>query len=156
GYSVERCQGAGCSNFAQVETPSGTNFNDTGLTAGTSYSYRVRATDAAGNFGPFSNVFTDRTHAPETPPPSAPGALTGYAVSGTQLNWSWGPAYATVCRSGYSVERCQGAGCSNFAQVATPSGTSFNDTGLTADTSYSYRVRATDAAGNLGPFSNVF
>ena len=49
GYRVERCQGAGCSSFAQVGTPTGTTFADSGLTAGTSYSYRVRATDAAGN-----------------------------------------------------------------------------------------------------------
>jgi hypothetical protein len=31
----------------------------------------------------------------------------------------------------------------------------FNDTGLTANTSYSYRVRVTDAAGNLGTYSNM-
>jgi chitodextrinase len=55
----------------------------------------------------------------------------------------------------YLVERCQGAACSAFAQIGTASGTSFNDTGLSANTSYSYRVRATDAAGNLGPYSNV-
>jgi chitodextrinase len=34
-------------------------------------------------------------------------------------------------------------------------GTTYNDTGLAANTSYSYRVRATDAAGNLSPYSNV-
>jgi hypothetical protein len=55
--------------------------------------------------------------------------------------------------TGYRVERCQGGGCSNFAQIAAPSGASFNDTGLSASTSYSYRVRAVDAAGNLGPYS---
>ncbi len=57
----------------------------------------------------------------------------------------------------YLVERCQGAGCNNFAQMGTSPGTTttYNDTGLTANTSYSYRVRATDAAGNLSPYSNV-
>ena len=48
GYRVERCQGAGCTTFAQIGTPAGATYADTGLTAGTSYSYRVRATDAAG------------------------------------------------------------------------------------------------------------
>ena len=57
--------------------------------------------------------------------------------------------------TGYRVERCQGGGCSNFVQVATSSGTSFNNTGLAAATSYSYRVRAADAAGNLSDYSTV-
>jgi len=39
--------------------------------------------------------------------------------------------------------------------IATASGTLYNDTGLAANTSYSYRTRATDAAGNLSPYSNV-
>jgi hypothetical protein len=53
------------------------------------------------------------------------------------------------------VERCSGAGCTSFAQIATPATTTFNNTGLTASTSYSYRVRATDAAGNLSGYSNT-
>src|SRR5262249_18778553 len=58
---------------------------------------------------------------------------------------------------GYQVERCQGAGCTTFAQFGTVSGTgtSYSDTGLSTGTSYSYRVRAIDAAGNLGPYSNT-
>jgi chitodextrinase len=57
--------------------------------------------------------------------------------------------------TGYQVERCQGALCANFAQIATVTGTTFNNTGLAPSTSYSYRVRATDAAGKLSPYSNV-
>jgi hypothetical protein len=68
---------------------------------------------------------------------------------------SWTASTDNVGVTGYRVERCQGAGCSNFAQVGTPSGTTFNNTGLTAGTSYSYRVRAADAAGNLSGYSNA-
>jgi chitodextrinase len=57
--------------------------------------------------------------------------------------------------TGYLVERCQGSPCANFSQIATVTGTTFNNTGLTPTTSYSYRVRATDAVGNLSPYSNV-
>ena len=57
--------------------------------------------------------------------------------------------------TGYRVERCQGVGCSNFAEVGQPSATSFNDANLAANTSYRYRVRAVDAATNLSGYSNV-
>jgi chitodextrinase len=155
GYLVERCQGAGCTNFNQIATPAGTTYNDTGLTAATSYSYRVRATDAAQNLSPYSNTATTSTQAADTQPPTAPGTLNATAAGSTQINLRWGAATDNVAVTGYLVERCQGAGCTNFTQIATPAGTTYNDTGLTAAISYSYRVRATDAAQNLGPYSNV-
>jgi glucose/arabinose dehydrogenase len=112
--------------------------------------------DAAGNPGAFSSTSSATTQAPpDTTPPSAPGTLTASAVSATQINLSWSPATDDVGVTGYRVERCAGASCTSFAQIATPIGTSYSDTGLTASTSYSYRVRAADAAGNLGAFSNT-
>src|SRR5206468_7263214 len=81
---------------------------------------------------------------------------TAAATSGTQINVTWTASTDNVGVAGYLVERCQGSGCTSFAQVGTPGGTTFSDTtGLTAGTSYSYRVRAKDAAGNLGPYSTV-
>ena len=156
GYSVERCSGAGCSNFAQIATPTTTTFNDSNLSASTSYSYRMRAADAAGNVSAFSGTATTATSvAPDATPPSAPTNLAATAASGTQINLSWTAAVDNVGVTGYRVERCQGAACSTFAQIATPTTTTFNDTGLTASTSYSYRVRATDAANNFSGFSST-
>ena len=81
GYRVERCQGAGCTTFAQIATPTGTSFSDTGLTAGTSYSYRVRAMDAAGNLERRTRTSrAPRRLAPDTQPPTAPARLTATAV----------------------------------------------------------------------------
>jgi YVTN family beta-propeller protein len=159
GYVIERCQGAGCSTFALVTTTSGTGttFNNTGLAVGTPYSYRVRARDAAGNEGANSNVANATTQAPDTTPPAAPATLTATAAGSSQINLSWGAATDNVAVTGYLIERCQGAGCSNFVQIAAPTGTgtTFSNTGLTANTSYSYRVRATDAAANNGAYSPV-
>ncbi|MGC2464502.1 MAG: fibronectin type III domain-containing protein, partial [Candidatus Acidiferrum sp.] len=77
------------------------------------------------------------------------------ATSTTQIQLSWTASTDNVGVMGYKVERCSGAGCSNFAQIATLAGTTFGDSGLTASTSYSYRVRATDAAGNNSGYSNT-
>jgi chitodextrinase len=156
GYKVERCSGAGCSNFAQIAAPMGTTFKDTGLNPSTSYSYRVRATDAAGNLSNYSNTATASTPAPpDTTPPTAPANLTATAVSFSEIDLSWTASTDNVGVTGYKVERCSGTGCSNFMQIATPTNTTFNDTALTASTFYSYRVRATDAAGNLSGYSPV-
>jgi chitodextrinase len=155
GYRVERCQGAGCATFAQVSAPSGTTFSDAGLLAGTSYSYRVRAADAAGNLSGYSNVAAVSTVIVDTTAPSAPANLATVAVGSSGISLTWSASTDNIAVTGYRVERCQGSGCTTFAQIATPSGTAFSDTGLLSGTTYTYRARAADAAGNLSVYSNV-
>jgi chitodextrinase len=155
-YRVERCQAAGCSNFAQIATPTTTSYSDTGLTASTSYSYRVRAADAVPNLSGYSNTASATTNSPgDTQAPSAPSALVVVAASSNEIDLAWSAATDNVGVTAYLIERCQGSGCSNFSQVGTSSTTSFNDTGRSPTTSYSYRVRARDAANNLGGYSNT-
>jgi chitodextrinase len=156
GYRVERCQGSGCTSYAEIGQPTTTSYSDTGVAPSTTYRYRVRATDAAGNLSNYSSVVTTTTPAaPDTTPPSVPGGVTATAVSSAQVNVAWTASTDNVGVTGYRVERCSGPGCSNFAQVATPPTPSYNDTSVTASTSYSYRVRAADAAGNLSDYSAV-
>ena len=88
-----------------------------------------------------------------TTPPTAPTNLTA-TVSGSQINLSWTASTDNVGVTGYLLERCPGAGCTTFAQIATPTATTYSDISLTPG-SYSYRVRATDAAGYLSPYSNI-
>jgi chitodextrinase len=88
-------------------------------------------------------------------PPTAPTSLGATASSSTQIGLTWTASTDNVGVTGYRVERCTGASCTSFAQIGTAGATTFSDSGLTASTSYSYRARATDAAGNLGTFSNT-
>jgi hypothetical protein len=89
-------------------------------------------------------------------PPTAPTTLVATASSSSQIGLTWTASTDNVGVTGYRIERCTGASCTSFAQIATTTGaTTFSDSGLTASTSYSYRVRATDAAGNLSTFSNT-
>jgi hypothetical protein len=81
--------------------------------------------------------------------------LTATAASASQINLAWTASTDNVGVTGYRVERCSGAGCTTFAQIGTPTSTTFSETLLTANTSYSCRVRATDAAGNLSNYSNI-
>ncbi len=156
GYRVQRCAGASCTTFAQVGSATTNSYNDTGLTPSTSYSYRIEATDAAGNLSGFSSTASATTQsAADTTPPSAPGTASLTVVSSGQINLSWAASTDNVGVTGYLVERCSGASCTAFAQIGTPTANSYNDSGLTASTSYSYRVRATDAAGNLSSYSGT-
>ncbi len=87
---------------------------------------------------------------------TAPGSLMASAASSSQINLSWAAATesgGTI--SQYRIERCQGSGCSGFAQIGTSTTLAFSDTGLGGSTTYGYRVRAADAQGNTGPYSSV-
>lgn len=149
GYAVERCQGAGCTSFSQIATPTGTSYSDTGRSPSTTYRYQVRARDSVPNWSGYSSIATATTQAaPDTQAPTQPGSLTATAFSSTQINLTWTASTDNVAVTGYSVERCQGAACSNFAGVATPTGTSYSDTGRSPSTTYRYRVLARDAVPN--------
>jgi len=91
----------------------------------------------------------------DTTPPTAPSNLTATPVGTAASSLAWAQSTDNVGVTGYLLERCPGSGCSNFAQIAISSSLFFNDSGLQPSTAYSYRVRATDAAGNLSPYSNV-
>jgi chitinase len=64
---------------------------------------------------------------------SAPTGLVATPVSSTQINLTWN---AVTGATGYDVER-------NSVIVASPTTNSYNDTGLSPSTTYSYRVRGT-------------
>src|SRR5262249_18149777 len=91
---------------------------------------------------------------PDTQPPSAPGNLVARAIGVSQVNLSWTASTDNVGGRGYLVER-QDPGSGRVVQWGTNPGTSYSDTGLTAGSSYSYRVRATDAAQNLSQYSGL-
>ncbi|MBX3328741.1 MAG: fibronectin type III domain-containing protein, partial [Nitrospira sp.] len=156
GYRVERCQGLGCTTFAQIATPSGTTFSDTGLAASTAYSYRVKAVDGAGNVSVnYSNVATTTTAA-DTTAPTAPTSLA--ATTGTNqitLTWAASTDNGGSGLAGYEVLRCQGTGCTTFTLIATVSTTSYTDTGLAASTPYTYQVRAVDGALNRSSSASI-
>ena len=156
GYRLERCTGAGCTTFAEIATPTGLTASDPGRTASTTYRYQVRASDAAGNLGAYSPIATVTTPAAaDTTPPGAPASLTATASSATQVDLAWPAATDNVAVTGYRLERCTGAGCTTFAEIATPTGLTASDPGRTASTTYRYQVRASDAAGNLGAYSPI-
>jgi len=150
-WTTTTAPGAGFTN-RMITSPNGDIAEDRVVTATGSY----RATTALSGAGPWvMQLATFRAWSgPPPAPPNPPSGLTATAASSSQINLAW-TASTSSGVTGYLVERCQGSGCTGFAQVATVAGTTYNDTGLLAGTSYNYRVRATDAAGNLSGYSNT-
>lgn len=103
----------------------------------------------------FAALTVTQTSASDTVPPSTPTNLSASAISANQVNLSWSASTDNVGVTGYSLERCTGPACSTFLPIATPTGTSYNDPGLTPETTYRYRVRATDAAANFSGYSTT-
>jgi hypothetical protein len=87
-------------------------------------------------------------------PPAAPSRLTATAQSRSQVRLAWQDNASD--ETGYRIERCGGAGCTTFTEIATvgPNVTAFSDSGLSRDTSFTYRVRAVNSDG-ASPFSNT-
>ena len=62
--------------------------------------------------------YTTGSPPPDTTPPTAPSNLTAQVVSSSRIDLSWAASTDNVGVAGYSVERCLGAPCTNFAEIA--------------------------------------
>jgi hypothetical protein len=91
----------------------------------------------------------------DTQAPTTPANFNAQVTSATQVNLSWTASTDNVAVTAYKVQRCQGAGCTNFAPLATIATVTYRSSGLTASTTYRFRVRARDAVGNLSAFTPV-
>ncbi|MGC4040729.1 MAG: M12 family metallo-peptidase [Flavobacterium sp.] len=129
-------------------TTTATTYAVTGLTASTTYAFTVKAKDAAGNISANSNTVNVTTPTPDTTAPSAP-TLSASGTTQTTTNLSWSGATDNVAVTGYDVYR-------NGSLIgSTTTATTYAATGLTASTTYTFNVKAKDAAGNISANSNT-
>ncbi|MFN7946861.1 MAG: S8 family serine peptidase [Blastocatellia bacterium] len=158
GFKIERCQGAGCesnpANFAQIATVGAnvTSYQNTGLSASTSYSYRVRANNTAGD-SDYSNTASATTQSAGSAP-ADPSNLRTTAVVARRIDLAWNDNANNETK--FELERCTGSTCTNFAKIAEPAAnaTTYTNTGLTRATTYRYRIRACNGSGCSG-YSNI-
>jgi chitodextrinase len=139
GYKIYR-------GTTEVGTSATISYSDSGLAAGTTYTYRVAAYDVAGNVSPQSSQASAKTL--DTTPPSAPTNLSGSASSATQINLSWTASTDNVGVTGYRIYRGGGTN-----PIGTSSSTTYSDLTVVGSTTYSYTLEAYDLAGNTSPRS---
>jgi pectate lyase len=92
---------------------------------------------------------------PDTTAPTTPASLVA-SVDPAYVQLTWASSTDDIGVTGYRVERCMGDGCTTFAQIAETLTTTYTDHAVTQETTYQYRVRAIDAAGNLSNYSTPY
>lgn len=84
----------------------------------------------------------------DTKAPTAPSNLQVTSTTASSVSLRWDTSEDNVGVTGYHVYR-------EDTEIATVQSPSFTDTGLNADTTYTYTVKAFDAAGNISPASSA-
>ena len=138
GFKIERTTSAtGTWTLIATTAANVVSYQNTGLVAGTTYYYRVRATNASG----------DSVNTSVVSLPAAPTALTATVFSSSQINLTW--TDASKNETGFKIERSASA-TGTWTLIATTAANvvSYQNTGLVPGTTYYYRVRATNVDGD--------
>lgn len=162
----------GVIQFSQISSTSGTNFTGNGTlasvtftaiaagTSGLTFDFTLGSTTDCNVAVLYSDALTGVTNgsyvvnpAADVTPPSTPTNLIASTTSSTAINLTWTASTDNVAVAGYQVFRCSGTACTPTVQVATSTTNSFANSGLAASTTYVYRLKAYDAAGNISGFS---
>lgn len=148
-FSVDRATNSSFSSGLVTSTVGAnvTSFQATGLSPSTAYYFRVRASNSGGSSAN-SNTASATTQAGTGTVPAAPSNLSATVASSSQINLAWTDNATT--ETGFTVDRATNSSFST-GLVSTNAGanvTSLQATGLTASTTYYFRVRATNAAGS--------
>ncbi|MET0402701.1 MAG: glycosyl hydrolase family 18 protein [Cystobacter sp.] len=131
---------------ASASTAGATTVTVSGLQPNATYTFTVKARDAAGNRSAASSAFSTTTppQVADNQAPSAPTSLRSTGSTNTSVSLEWAASSDNVGVSGYEVF-VNGAAT---ASTSTTGATSATVSGLAANTSYTFTVKARDAAGN--------
>jgi fibronectin type 3 domain-containing protein len=162
--STDNTGGSGMAGYhlyrgtALIASPAATSsatvtYTDSGLTPGTNYVYYVSAFDNAANGSLASIPITATTQGlnPDHTPPTIPAGLHSIdkqrTTTSITLKWNASTDKGGSGLAGYRLYRATGSG--SFTLIASPTTTTYTNSGLKAGTKYSYYVRAYDHAGNV-------
>jgi len=141
-YNVYRSTTSGGEGTTAIATGiTGIAYNDTGLTNGTTYFYKVAAVNSAG-------TSAQSSEASATPSMSgAPGTPGGVVAIGNngQVTIAWNPSGGSTSYNIYRSATSGGEGSTPYAQGLTS--TSWVDNGVANGTTYFYKVAAVNANG---------
>jgi chitodextrinase len=129
--------------------PGETAFTLEGLNPGTTYTFRVKATDGSGNSSAWSNTATATT-ASDVTPPTTPTNLQVTGTTPSTISLTWTPSTDDVTRPGYRIF-VNGEPATDLRQT---NDTAYTILHLAPATTYSFAVQAVDSSGNVSAMSD--
>ncbi len=146
-YRIYRSTSKG-SGYSLLGTTTATSYTNTGAKAGTTYYYRVKACNDAG-LSPYSNVVSGKVKS-VTPKPAAPVVKIGNSSTSGKPQLTWNAVSGATSYKVYRATSQKGT----YSLLGTVTTTSYTNTGAKAGTTYYYKVKAVNSAGESA-FSNV-
>jgi hypothetical protein len=154
GFELKRATDSGFTqNVVWIGGIQGTSYSNTGLSPSTTYYYKVRAQGASQNSA-YSNTVNATTSASGATIPTAPSGLSATVLSNTSIRLQWTDNSSN--ETGFELKRATDSGfTANVVWIGGIQGTTYTNTGLTAGTTYYYKVRAEGTAGKSAYSSYV-
>ncbi len=146
-YRIYRSTSKG-SGYSLLGTTTATSYTNTGAKAGTTYYYRVKACNDAG-LSPYSNIVSGQAKS-VTPKPAAPVVKIGNSASSGKPQLTWNAVSGATSYKVYRATSQNGT----YSLLGTVTATSYTNTGAKAGTTYYYKVKAVNSAGESA-YSNV-
>ncbi len=139
GFQVERRVNSGAYVLIASPAANATNYLDTTVVPGNTYTYRVRAVNATG-----PSAYSNTTAVALPSPPAAPTNLTAAVLTGPRVQLSYRDN--TKSETGFEIERRTNGGAwvliASLARRTATGATTYIDTTVEPGNTYSYRVRA--------------
>ncbi len=134
--------------YSLLGTVTVTSYTNTGAKAGTTYYYRVKACNDAG-LSPYSNIVSGQAKS-MTPKPAAPVVKIGHSAASGKPMLTWNAVSGATSYKVYRATSQNGT----YSLLGTVTTNSYTNTGAKAGTTYWYKVKAVNSAGESA-YSNV-
>ena len=135
--------------YSLLGTVTTTSYTNTGAKAGTTYWYKVKAVNSAGESA-YSNVVSGQSKT-VTPKPAAPVVKIGHSATSGKPMLTWNAVDGAASYKVYRATAKNGA----YSVINTTKALTYTNTGAALGTTYYYKVEALDAAGKSLGFSDV-
>ncbi len=140
GYIIEQYKNGSWTRIARIAGNSTTTYRVSGLTAGETYKFRIKAYKIESSVAIYSNET-------ELSARTKPTNVTGFSLkgkSGTALRLGWNK---NTSADGYIIEQYKDGKWTRIAKITNNATTSYRVTGLKGFTEYKFRMRAYNMSG---------